>query len=50
MNGTGLHQTSLAPVPAAPNKHLWLSMNTENAPHPKGNRVAAWQAHNSRHR
>ncbi|SIT28518.1 hypothetical protein SAMN02744133_11393 [Thalassospira xiamenensis M-5 = DSM 17429] len=39
-----MHQTDLAPVPAAPNKHLGLSMDTTNAPRPKGKNVVAWQA------
>ncbi|SOB94060.1 hypothetical protein SAMN05428964_101908 [Thalassospira xiamenensis] len=45
LDGTGLHQTDLAPVPAAPNKRLGLSMDTANAPHPKGKNAVAWQAH-----
>jgi len=31
--------------PAAPNKNFWLSMDGENAPHPKCKNVVAWQTH-----
>ncbi|MET4734174.1 hypothetical protein ABIE64_002909 [Thalassospira sp. MBR-102] len=33
------------PDPAVPNKNSSLSVDARNAPHPKGNSVAAWQAH-----
>ena len=36
--------------PAALSKHPPPSVDAANAPHPKGNGVAAWQTHKSRHR
>ncbi|MAB34833.1 MAG: hypothetical protein CMO03_07340 [Thalassospira sp.] len=44
-------RTDHAPDPAAaPSKHPPPSVDAANAHHPKGNNVAAWQAHKSRHR
>jgi len=36
--------------PVALNRHPPPSVDAANAPHPKGNGVAAWQTHKSRHR
>ncbi|SOB90673.1 hypothetical protein SAMN05428964_101270 [Thalassospira xiamenensis] len=43
LDRTGLHQTDHAPVPAAPNKRLGLSMDTASAPRPKDEGALAGQ-------